>query len=71
MGSHLLLVDERAAGRIVERCRHEKGTSNIETRGRQMIIEVSFWIAVVAVSRKLGKMYARSCDVLYGSYVSQ
>jgi hypothetical protein len=36
-----------------------------------MIIEVSFWITVVAVSRRLGKVYARSGDVLYGSYVSQ
>jgi hypothetical protein len=36
-----------------------------------MIIDVSFGITVVAVSRKLGKVYAGSGDVLYGSYVSQ
>jgi hypothetical protein len=36
-----------------------------------MIIEVSFWIAVLAVSRKLIKVYARSGDVLHGSYLSQ
>lgn len=34
-----------------------------------MIVEITFWIGVVAVTRRLGKMYARSGDVL--SYVSQ
>lgn len=36
-----------------------------------MIVEVTFWIAVVAVTRKLGKVYARSGDVLYGTYLSR
>jgi hypothetical protein len=36
-----------------------------------MIVEVTFWIAVVAATRKLGKVYARSGDILYGSYVSR
>jgi hypothetical protein len=34
-----------------------------------MIVEVTFWIAVVAATRMLGKAYARSSDVLY--YVSR
>lgn len=34
-----------------------------------MIVEVTFWIAVVVATRKLGKAYARSGDVLY--YVSR
>jgi hypothetical protein len=36
-----------------------------------MIVEITFWIGVVAVIRRLGRMYARSGDVLYGSYVSR
>jgi hypothetical protein len=36
-----------------------------------MIVEVTFWIAVVAATRKLGKAYARSGDVLYGPYLSR
>jgi hypothetical protein len=36
-----------------------------------MIIEVTFWIAVITVTRQLGKVYARSGDVLYGPYVSR
>jgi hypothetical protein len=43
----------------------------IPIRNHQMILEVTFWIAVIAASRKLGKVYARSGDVLYGSYVSR
>jgi hypothetical protein len=35
-----------------------------------MIVEVTFWIAVVVATRKLGKVYAKSGDVLYGSYIS-
>lgn len=36
-----------------------------------MIVEITFWIAIVAASRKLGKVFARSGDVLYGPYVSR
>jgi hypothetical protein len=36
-----------------------------------MIVEVTFWIAVIAATRKLGKAYARSGDVLYGPYLSR
>jgi hypothetical protein len=35
-----------------------------------MIVEVTFWIAVVIATRKLGKVYAKSGDVLYGSYIA-
>jgi hypothetical protein len=35
-----------------------------------MIVEITFWIAVVAVIRKIGTLYARSRDVLYGAYVA-
>jgi hypothetical protein len=38
---------------------------------RQMIVEITFWIAIVATTRKLGKVYARSGDGLYGPYVSR
>jgi hypothetical protein len=43
----------------------------LELQDHQMIVEVTFWIAVVAATRKLGKAYARSGDVLYGPYVSR
>jgi hypothetical protein len=43
----------------------------LEFWDHQMIVEVTFWIAVVAATRKLGKAYARSGDVLYGPYVSR
>ncbi len=36
-----------------------------------MIVEITFWIAVVAATRKLGNAYARSGDVLYGNYLSR
>ena len=36
-----------------------------------MIVEVTFWIVVIAATRKLGKVYARSGDVLYGPYMGQ
>jgi hypothetical protein len=36
-----------------------------------MVLEFSFWAAVVTVGRNLAKRYARRGDVLYGSYVSQ
>jgi hypothetical protein len=33
-----------------------------------MIFEVSFWIAFIAVSRMIAKIYDRRRDVLYGPY---
>jgi hypothetical protein len=33
-----------------------------------MILEVTFWIAFIAVSRAIAKLFSRRCDVLYGSY---
>jgi hypothetical protein len=43
----------------------------LEFWDHQMIVEVTFWIAVIAATRKLGKAYARSGDVLYGPYLSR
>jgi hypothetical protein len=33
-----------------------------------MIFEVTFWIAFIAVSRMIAKIYDRRRDVLYGPY---
>jgi hypothetical protein len=33
-----------------------------------MIFEVTFWIAFIAVSRMITKIYDRRRDVLYGPY---
>ena len=33
-----------------------------------MILEVTFWIAFIAVSRAIAKLFSRRSDVLYGSY---
>jgi hypothetical protein len=34
-----------------------------------MFFEVTFWIAVIAASRRIAKIYERRRDVLYGSYM--
>jgi hypothetical protein len=36
-----------------------------------MIVEITFWIAFVTVTRTLAKIDSRRGDVLYGPYVSQ
>jgi hypothetical protein len=36
-----------------------------------MAVELLFWIVVVAIFRKVGTMYFKSGDVLYGSYVTR
>jgi hypothetical protein len=33
-----------------------------------MILEVTFWIAFIAGSRAIAKLFSRRSDVLYGSY---
>jgi hypothetical protein len=33
-----------------------------------MILEVTFWIAFIAASRMIAKIYNRRRDVLYGPY---
>jgi hypothetical protein len=38
--------------------------------GRRMIVEIAFLFAVVKTVRSVGKLYARSGDVLYGAYIS-
>jgi hypothetical protein len=46
-------------------------TAFLEPHGETKIVEIAFWFVAVAIIRKIGTMYFKSGDVLYGSYVTR